>query len=198
MLHAVALALALMGVQHVTPLPFQDIDMLAEAVFVGRVVSVQPLGRPKNDVRIVTFRVKRAIRGEVQVGKMLRVMQYAPFAPNVVPGEDLLWYLPKASNMDLASPVGLLSGSFRIRTSLSGTTAINDVNNELLWGAGKKLWDTYPKEEVRKVLLARRNNPKLLADAMQAGDKVGNPGPVPLELLLALTGMKPVPIPQAR
>ena len=116
---------------HVVSLPFEQINARAIRVFQGVAVEVRSL---EGDVQEVDFLVSDVFRGNIKNGELLTIRQYVPLSPSVDEGDEVLWYLPEDTNSEhLVSPIGLLSGAFRViddPNNLGKKLAVNPLNNE--------------------------------------------------------------------
>lgn len=144
-------------------------------------------------VRIVPFQWSTFLKGGGGRRVPTTVRNYAPVAPGVREGEEILWFLDSASANNLDAFVVDYAADFRISPDLrdsgkSYKVAISLAQNRGLWG--DRLWTpTLKREEVREYLEKLVKDSKLSAerrdDILNVGDNPCQPRPLPLELLLA-------------
>jgi hypothetical protein len=125
-------------VRHV---PLERMAAVAEVIFYGRVIS--------NDVRLddvsqrvatfTTFMILDPVKGVTtdtftlkQFGGQLpgsTLVHRIHGMPSFTPDEEYVVFLPRASRLGFASPIGLMQGSFPVANDTSGKTV---KNNQLI------------------------------------------------------------------
>jgi hypothetical protein len=112
----------------------EDITMSARYIFSGQCVrSEQRYDAETNrEAHFVTFAVSQMIKGE-PVGeitfKMSKVAIDIGNAPTFKSGDEVILFLYGKSDVGFTSPVGLVQGTFSVRTSSAGEKVVINGNN---------------------------------------------------------------------
>jgi hypothetical protein len=166
---------------------FAELVEAAELAFIGHVKAVPSANQTvrKVSVRIDEILVNRTREADPT---NLQLEMFSGFSPAVSETESkVLWFLGPRSESGLVSTVGITAGSFRVYTDGDWEVAVNQLGNADLWGPAGSIWSAYSLVDVTPILELRvghTTSKKLIKAASQ-------PGPVPLDVLAALTKVKP-------
>lgn len=175
-------------------LTLTELAEMAERIFVGTVKSVEVRGATltegdrsvESQVRDVSISVDEGIKGTAG-GDIVTVRQLVAASADVKVGEQVMWFLPKPSQLGLSQPVGVYSGDFRIEVTPAGNRVVQNLRgNAGLWSGS--VWD---EGFNRAQVLAAARSQQLPAARVQALEVAAARDPaergVPLDLMLLLT-----------
>ena len=129
----------------VRPVNLEEMTARAAAIFSGRCLAVRAVHDDAlgAEVTVVTFRVDRAVKGDLGPTHTIRLLDgehpgdagRGPAAPSEFhPGDEVVLFLYGESALGLSSPVGMGQGKFTVVEGKRGEKiALNALGNEGLW-----------------------------------------------------------------
>lgn len=188
---------------HAAFMTLKELTDESDRIFLGRVADIEPqeaqlVGKGGRAVSVrayeVTFEVIRKYKGDVEVGRPLRVRQLASAYIPLRKGEEVLWYLSKPGKSGFTAPMAQYSGHFKVfdNPRLPGTkSVVNLVRNEGLWSQKAPLIGSAPGLDGARFAdaLKRKSdlNPEGIRSIIALAEQPNRPGPLPLELVSAAT-----------
>lgn len=131
---------------HVVPANIYTLISDSEMIFVGVVSDVDVVHTEIEDepsfkigAYLITFKIETCLKGGLSSGQNLYVKQDLDIRSKVYPGDKVFWFLPKASGIGFAQPVGITSGEFWVSENITEKREYIKSSN-----ANYRLWRNGP------------------------------------------------------
>jgi len=184
------------------PVNIRPIISAARTIVLGTVTAVEPFygfaarDSVLYDLKKVSLAVSDVFRGTVTPTKTLELRQIVPPAFEMAVGDQFLWFVATDPAPARVPLIGMYAGSFRVSTDAHKRLVASTVfDNRGLWDETQPLWDVYPRARTEDALRAFQSpalTEERIQQLMEWGEQPGSQRPIPVDLLRALSGVRPL------